>query len=64
MIGGASVPNDLCRKVVLHVIVCATQLDGLVVIKVNGKAETQDVHMFGVNPSRPGTCECGEKLES
>jgi hypothetical protein len=50
--------------VVLHVIVCATQLDGLVVIKVNGKVEMQNVHMFGVNPSRSGTCEYGEKLES
>jgi hypothetical protein len=50
MRGGTWVPNDLHGRAALEAIACATQLDGLVTIKVNGKITTQDVHMFHTNP--------------
>ena len=40
MMGGALVPDDLRVKVALEAIACATQLDGLVVIDVNGNITT------------------------
>jgi hypothetical protein len=40
----------LRAKVALEGNACATQLDGLVVIDVNGKEATRDMHMFGANP--------------
>ena len=50
MMGGALVPDKLHAKVALEAIVCATQLDGLTVVTVNGKEAMHDVHMFGANP--------------
>jgi hypothetical protein len=52
MMGGALVPDNLHAKVALEAIACMTQLDGLVVIDLNGKVATQHVHMFGANPKR------------
>ena len=50
MMGRALVPDDMCRKVVLEAIACATQLDGLVMIEINSKYSMHNTHMFGVNP--------------
>ena len=50
MMGGALVLGDMCGKVTLEMIQCTTQLDGLVVIEINGKLAMHDMHMFGVNP--------------
>lgn len=43
-------PDDICVKVALEAVVCDTQLDGLVVVEVNRKLATLDVHIFGANP--------------
>ena len=50
MMGGALVPDEMQAKVALEAIACATQLDSLVVIELNGKVEMWDMHMFGANP--------------
>ena len=50
MMGGALVPDELQAKVALEAIACVTQLDGLAIVRVNGKETTHDVHMFGANP--------------
>ena len=52
MMGGTLVPDKLHAKVALEAIACATQLDGLTVVTVNGKEAMRDVHMFGANPKR------------
>ena len=51
MMGGAMVPEDLKSKVALKAIACATQLDGLVVVKIKSKLATRDMHLFGGNPT-------------
>jgi len=35
--------------VALEAVVCATQLDGLVIVEVKGILATRDVHMFGMS---------------
>ena len=45
------VPEDLKSKVALMAISCATQLDGLVAVKIKGKLATRDMHLFGANPT-------------
>jgi hypothetical protein len=50
MMGGAMVPDDLKSKVALEAISCAMQLDGLVVVEIEDKLATRDMHMFGANP--------------
>jgi len=50
MMGGAMVPDDVQAKVALNTKSCATQLDGLAMVEVNGKIAMCDMHMFGVNP--------------
>ena len=50
MIGGTLVPDDIQGKVAHDAVACATQLDDLLVIEVNRKQATCDVHMFGTNP--------------
>jgi hypothetical protein len=40
MMGGTLIPDDLHVKVALEAIACMTQLDGLVMINVNGKVAT------------------------
>ena len=46
---------------------CATQLDGLVVVDVNGKIATRDMHMFCANPKWSGNlhvwCDAGVMTE-
>jgi hypothetical protein len=51
MMGGAMVPENMKSKVALEAISCATQLDGLVVVKIKGKLATPDMQLFGVNPT-------------
>ena len=48
--GGAQVPLGERGKVALEAIACATQLDGLVVIELQGKVATRDIHVYGANP--------------
>ncbi len=61
MMGGALVPDELHAKVAIEEIACATQLDGLTVVTVNGKEATHDVHMFGANPKwTANLCVWGE----
>jgi hypothetical protein len=43
MMGGAMVPDDLTSKVALEEISCATQLDGLVMVKIKGKLAMHDI---------------------
>ena len=50
MMEGALVQDEMQAKVTLEAIACATQLDGLVVIDLNGKVTMWDMHMFGANP--------------
>ena len=45
------VPEDLRSTVALKTMTCATQLDGLVVVKIKGKLATRDMHLFGANPT-------------
>ena len=58
------VPNEMGGKVSLEAIVCATQLDSLVMIELNGKFATCDMHMMVGTPSRLGIYESEEKPES
>ena len=44
------VPDDLKAKVALEAISHATQLDGLVMVEIQGELATHDMHMFGANP--------------
>ena len=50
MMGAAHVPTDIRGKVAIEAIKCATQLDGLVVVKLGDKTGTRDEHVFGANP--------------
>jgi hypothetical protein len=61
MIGGALVPDYKNSKVELEALVCTTKLDGPVVIEVNRKLATCDMHMFGMNPQwTRNVCISGE----
>ena len=51
MMGAAHVPHDVCGKLAIKAIKCATQLDGLRVIKVGDKTGTQDFHVFKSSPT-------------
>jgi len=51
MMGAAHVPDDVRGKLAIEAIKCATQLDGLRVIKVGDKTGTRDFHVFKSNPS-------------
>ena len=64
MMGGAMIPDNLKSKVALKAIFCATQLVGLVMVKIKGKLATCDMHMFGANPTWSRYFEYGTKLES
>ena len=44
------VPENLKSKVALEAICCATQLDGLVVVKIKGKLAKRGMHLFAANP--------------
>ena len=50
MMGAAHIPNDVRGKVAIEAIKCATQLDGLKVVEVNGNAATWDMHVYKANP--------------
>ena len=45
MMGAAHIPDDVRGKLAIEAIKCATQLDGLRVIKVQDKTGTQDFHV-------------------
>ena len=50
MMGAAHIPDNSRGKVSLEVLKCATMLDGLRIVEVNGKRKTQDEHIHGKNP--------------
>ena len=47
--GAAHVPTDIRGKVAIEAIKCATQLDGLVVVKLGDKIGTRDEYVFEAN---------------
>ena len=49
MMGAAHVPDDVCGKLAIEAIKCATQLDSLRVITLRGKTATWDFHVFKSN---------------
>lgn len=49
MMSAANLPDEIRGKVAVEAIMCAVQLDGLVVVEVNGKRMTRDQHMYGSN---------------
>jgi hypothetical protein len=51
MMRGTMAPDDLKSKTALEAMSCAMQLDGLVVVEIEGKLATRDMHMLGVNPT-------------
>lgn len=50
MLESMHVPGSLKRSAALEAVQCATQLDRLIVVDLNGKSATRDQNMFGVNP--------------
>eukprot|EP00956_Cyclotella_meneghiniana_P032405 scaffold89141_cov36-Cyclotella_meneghiniana.AAC.1 len=51
MMGAAWVPSDIRGKVCVEAIKCATQLDGLVQVTINGETKSRDEHVFGTLPN-------------
>jgi hypothetical protein len=51
MMGAAFVPVEERGKVSIEAIKCATQLDGLRIVTINGVTATRDFHVYSVNPS-------------
>ena len=49
MMGAAHIPDDSRGKVSLEVLKCATMLDRLRIVEVNGKQKTRDEHIHGKN---------------
>ena len=49
MMGAANIPIAIRPKVAIEAIKCATQLDGLSVVKLGDKLATRDVHVYGKN---------------
>ena len=49
MMGAAHIPTKVWGKVAIKAIKCATQLDGLVVVKLGKKTATRDKHVFKAN---------------
>lgn len=50
MMSAAHIPPDVRGKVAIEAIKLATQLDGLILVKLNGKLASRDEHVFGSNP--------------
>eukprot|EP01082_Thalassiosira_pseudonana_P000277 g29.t1 g29 contig1:64548-67487(+) len=50
MMGAAYIPGGVRGKVVIEALQCATMLDGLVAVTVNGVTATRDEHVFKSNP--------------
>ena len=50
MTNGANIPTGIRAKVAIESIKCATQLNGLCVIELNGVSSSRDIHVYGTNP--------------
>jgi hypothetical protein len=50
MMGGANVPIECQKMIVIEALKTITLLDGLVVVEQNGLRDTHDGHCFGCNP--------------
>ena len=46
MMSAANIPVGTRGKVAIEAIKCATQLDGLVIVKVEGKSQARDMHVY------------------
>ena len=46
----ANIPTATRGKVAIEVIKCATQLDGLVIVKVDEESEARDMHVYAKLP--------------
>ena len=46
MMSAANIPIGTRGKVVIIATRCATQLDGLVTVKVEGKSQARDMHVY------------------
>jgi hypothetical protein len=52
MMGGANVPVECQKMIVIEALKTITLLDGLVVVELNSIQDTRDGHCFGGNPKR------------
>jgi hypothetical protein len=50
MMGGANIPVECWKMIVIEALKTITLLDGLVVVELNGIRDTRDGHCFGSNP--------------
>jgi hypothetical protein len=50
MMGGANIPVECRKMIVIEALKTITLLDGLVVVELNGIRDTRDNHCFGSNP--------------
>jgi hypothetical protein len=50
MMGGANVPIECQKMIVIEALKTITLLDGLVVVELNGIRHTRNSHFFGGNP--------------
>jgi hypothetical protein len=50
MMGGANVPIECRKMIVIEALKTITLLDGLVVVELNAIQDTRDSHCFGGNP--------------
>jgi hypothetical protein len=50
MMGGASIPIECRKTIVIEALKTITLLDGLVVVELNGIRDTRGGHCFGSNP--------------
>jgi hypothetical protein len=61
MMGGANVPIECRKMIVIEALETITLLDGLVVVELNGLRDTRDGHCFRCNPKRASErCTFGE----
>ena len=54
MMSAANIPTGTRGKVAIEAIKCATQLDGLVIVKVDGESKTRDMHVYAKLPKWRG----------
>ena len=50
MMSAANIPTGTRGKVAIEAIKCATQLDGLVIVKVDGESKARDMHVYDKLP--------------
>jgi hypothetical protein len=63
MMNQANLPLNVCYKVFKEAFTTVTYLDGLMLVKVQGKDATRYIHFFGANPKFADHLRTGEKPE-